>query len=170
MLGCNKTDVSRWENNPCSTHVSVTDKKRKVVKKTMDLLELGEKKAEQLISRAGLTLEKEGSSIKDAIVSYDGHIGAFAAKSQISERMLQYYKNGKIPTKQVILAMAITLEYTVEEIQWLLRNNGFCLSKSLPNDVVVLWGLQELPRDGLFLYRINEILEDLELPMLMTKQ
>lgn len=170
MLGCNKTDVSRWETNPCSTHVSVYKKKQKVVKKMMDLLGLERNEAERLINRAGLTLEQGDSKISAAIAAYKGSAHILIAKSQISERMLQYYRNGKAPTKQAILAVAIALEYTENEIKGLLHDNGFFLSASLPNDAVVLWALRKLPRDGFFLYKVNEILGDLELPMLMTRQ
>lgn len=84
--------------------------------------------------------------------------------------MLQYYKNGMPPTKQALLAISISLGLGVRDIQGLLMGHGYYLSKSLPNDLVVLWGLKELERNSLFLYKINEILADLELPLLMTRQ
>lgn len=79
-------------------------------------------------------------------------------------------KRKKWQTKQALLAIGISLGLGVRDMEGLLMGHGFCLSKSLPNDLVVLWGLKELNRDSLFLYKVNEILADLELPLLMTRQ
>lgn len=86
--------------------------------------------------------------------------------------MVQYYIAGKEPTKQALIAIAIILEYNEIEIDLLLRKYGYCLSKSLANDAVVRWFLQS--SDGYhctkLLYNINETLDSLNMPMLMTKQ
>lgn len=170
MFGCNKTDVSRWEHNPYSTHASVKNKKLEVVRKVGIYLELGHEETEGLANRAGLSFCSGQNNLINLLFFYEGKIGELATKSQISERMLQYYKNGMIPTKQALLAISISLGLGVRDIQGLLMGHGFCLSKSLPNDLVVFWGLKEFNRDSLCLYKINEILSDLELPLLMTKQ
>ncbi|MCM1082565.1 MAG: hypothetical protein NC393_01470 [Clostridium sp.] len=170
MLGCNKVDVSRWTYNPCSTHAFVKNKKLEAVRRIEIYLGLDFEEAERLANRAGLSFCNRQNCLVDLLFSYEGKLGALAAKSQISERMLQYYKKGMTPTKQALLAIGISLNLGVGDIEGLLREYGFCLSKSLPNDLVVLWGFDKLNRDSLFLYKINEILSDLELPLLMTKQ
>ncbi len=170
MLGCNKTDVSRWEYHPYSTHALVKNKKLAAVRKMGIYLGLNHEEAEKLANRAGLSFGNGEKCLISLLFSFEGKMGELAAKSQISERMLQYYKNGMSPTKQALLAISISQGLGVRDIEGLLMGHGFCLSKSLPNDLVVLWGLKELERDGLFLYKINEILLDMELPLLMTRQ
>lgn len=92
-------------------------------------------------------------------------------RAVISERMLQYYvSEKKLPTKQALLAIAISFELPQEEIETLLRDYGFCLSNSLPNDAVALWFLRNNSPSLALVFSINEVLADLELPLLMTKQ
>ena len=90
----------------------------------------------------------------------------------VSERMVQYYIAGKEPTKQALIAIAIILEFDEDKIDSLLRKYGYCLSGSLTNDAVVRWFLQNNNgyRSAKLLYLINETLEQLNMPMLMTKQ
>lgn len=94
-------------------------------------------------------------------------------KAAISERMFQYYMAGtKVPGKEVLLALSISMELPVTKIHKLLYAYGYCLSKSLPSDAVILWGLERLNMYGSgvrLLLELNEILSDIELPMLMTK-
>lgn len=90
----------------------------------------------------------------------------------VSERMIQYYLAGKTPTKQALLAIAILLELSVKGTEELLWGYGYSLSDSLANDAVVRWFWENnciLSRADL-LYEINETLEYLNLPLLMTKQ
>lgn len=88
--------------------------------------------------------------------------------------MFQYYMAGREPTKQALLALGISLGMTSDKIDNLLHMYGYCLSKSLPNDAVASWFLQnsilhEYGYDPLFLDSINETLAKMELPVLMTK-
>lgn len=59
MLGCNKTDVSRWEHHPCSTHALVKNKKLEAVRRLEIYLELNREEAEKLANRAGLSFGNE---------------------------------------------------------------------------------------------------------------
>jgi hypothetical protein len=87
----------------------------------------------------------------------------------VSERMFQYYIAGKEPTKQVLLAIAVSLSLPFDEIQTLLGKYGYCQSLSLPNDAVVLWFLGNGNKRNNLLFDINAVLEELGLPLLMTK-
>ena len=55
--------------------------------------------------------------------------------------MFRHYVSGMIPTKQALLAISITLILSLPFINNLLKNCGYCLSKSLANDCIVLWHL-----------------------------
>lgn len=86
--------------------------------------------------------------------------------------MIQYYLAGKVPTKQALLAIDILLELPAKELEELLWGYGYSLSYSLANDAAVRWFLEDkrtLAGTDL-LYEINEALEYLNLPLLMTKQ
>ena len=85
--------------------------------------------------------------------------------------MFEYYLAGRRPTKQALLALAICLELSPGEMGRLLGAYGYCLSKSLPNDAVVRWFLENTGSGSrsLLLDSINEVLSDLDLPLLMTK-
>lgn len=90
----------------------------------------------------------------------------------VSERMIQYYLAGKVPTKQVLLAIAILLELPIKEAEELLWEYGYSLSYSLANDAVVRWFWENNSTlsGADLLYEINETLEYLNLPLLMAKQ
>lgn len=90
----------------------------------------------------------------------------------VSERMVQYYLLGKVPTKQALLAIAVILELPMNGMGELLRDYGYSLSHSLANDAVVRWFWEnEHDMSGAdLLYAINDTLDCLKLPLLMTKQ
>ncbi|MDR0917957.1 MAG: hypothetical protein LBM93_01700, partial [Oscillospiraceae bacterium] len=69
-------------------------------------------------------------------------------------------------------SLAISLELSLHEIELLLRKHGYCLSKSLPNDMVVLWFLKNTNKyknNCCLIQNINNTLYELNLPQLMTK-
>ena len=97
--------------------------------------------------------------------------------------MLQYYLAGRQPSKQALLAILILLEQAetekreaeTQEIQQqaALNAQGYCLSKSLANDMIVFWFLfAQRPslEPTVILQNINITLHDFKLPILMTKQ
>lgn len=55
-MGCNKTDISRWKNNPCSTHFLCARAKISVIINAYGLFNLSKHKCETLSNKAGLSL------------------------------------------------------------------------------------------------------------------
>ena len=172
-MGCNKTDISRWKSNPCSTHSLCVRAKISLIFNAAQLFNLPEYESERLANKAGLSLlYDENISLTMYLKNYNIKTGELIRGASISERMFQYYLKGKKPTKQALLAIAISLNFSIDNICILLRKYGYCLSKSLPNDAVVLWFLKNYytQKNGVMtLNSINEVLEKLELPLLMTK-
>lgn len=68
------------------------------------------------------------------------------------------------------MAIALSLDMNLEETRVLLKKYGYCLSRSIAADMVVKWFLT-YPNggDGKMLHRVNEVLVDMELPLLMTR-
>jgi len=90
----------------------------------------------------------------------------------ISERMFRYIKLGKHLRKESILSLLIAMELDLAEIQIALSKAGFILSKSLINDAVIMWILNHKihnKKGNQRLFIINEILDELELPLLITR-
>lgn len=191
-LGCTKTDISRWKNNPFSTHASTKSHKIKVVLKAIELFHLSPKQAESLANKAGLSLfdarmirepqhplpmhskvqEKPHNELKNLLKNCTISQRRQLYHMAVSERMIQYYLAGKEPTKQALLAIMIILKSSASETEVQLQNCGFCLSRSLANDAVVRWFMENnSDKSGAeLLYLINETLDVLELPLLLTKQ
>jgi len=116
----------------------------------------------------------------DFIRTFNGFITAFPGKiielceaAIVSERMYFHIKLGKHLKKEPITALLIVLNKSLTCIQECLQMAGFILSHSLPGDMVIMWmiehGLHE-QKNISRVYHINEILYDLELPLLMTKK
>lgn len=178
-LGFTKTDISRWKNNPFSTHASTKLHKIKVVLKAMEILNLSPNQAENLANKAGLSLfshiapqTKPLNELKILLKNCGSKQRRQLYHLAVSERMVQYYLTGKAPTKQALLAITIILGLSITETEHMLRNFGYCLSSSLVNDAVVRWFMENdngTARAEL-LYSINETLDILDLPLLLTKQ
>lgn len=178
-LGCTKTDISRWKNNPFSTHASTRLHKIKVVLKAMEILNLSQKQAESLANKAGLSLyshlatqTKPQDELKILLKNCGSKQRRQLYHLAVSERMVQYYLKGKEPTKQALLAITIILGLTITETEDMLQNFGYCLSGSLVNDAVVRWFMENdnCATRAELLYSINETLDILDLPLLLTKQ
>lgn len=93
--------------------------------------------------------------------------------AQISERMFRYLKNGRYLKKEPLLSLAITMNLNLDDIQSFIKKAGFVLSKSIPNDVIIMWLLEHDERNNNslnYVSYINEVLYDLELPLLMTRK
>jgi len=90
----------------------------------------------------------------------------------ISERMIHHMRKGQHLRKETILALLITLEQDLENIQLILKKAGYSLSHSLPNDAIIMWLMKH---EVCFLngvnrlLKINDVLDELELPLLMTR-
>ncbi|MDR0918778.1 MAG: hypothetical protein LBM93_05945, partial [Oscillospiraceae bacterium] len=125
--------------------------------------------AEELAVSAGLSL-KIDSGFNEILIKTIDKKGIkpkeIITKSNTTERMFEYIKRGLLPTKQTLTAITISLGLELDEMQALLNKAGYALSKSLPNDMVILF---ELERRNYNVYLINEVLYELGLPMLGTK-
>lgn len=85
--------------------------------------------------------------------------------------MLRNYKKG-VPTKQALLAILIALNFSASDIDKILRSYGYCLSESVAEDAVVKWYAEHWGQrnDGArLLNEINDVLEEMGLPLLMTR-
>lgn len=104
-------------------------------------------------------------------LNYSGKPKDLCSAAGISERMLRSYKS-KIPTKQALLAIVIALNFSASEIDRILRSYGYSLSESLAGDVVIKWYVKN-SRQGksgaAVLDEINDVLEKMGLPLLMTR-
>lgn len=171
-IGCTKTDISRWRYHPCSTHATSRKAKYSVIKEVARLFGLSSEEEELLANRAGLSLVRTGGGLSELMGNYCGKRCEVLATAGVSERMFQYYMNGKTPAKQALLAILIAMELPCERLESILRFYGYCLSRSLPNDVVVLWHMDHRAgrRASSLLLDINVVLDEMELPLLMTRQ
>lgn len=87
--------------------------------------------------------------------------------------MFRYLKNGRYLKKEPLLSLAITMNLNLDDIQSFIKKAGFVLSKSIPNDVIIMWLLEHDERNNNslnYVSYINEVLYDLELPLLMTRK
>ncbi len=149
--------------------------KQRVIKNVQSLFSLNDKEAEDLANKVGLTLEQKESFQTCLIIlknKYEKKSRLFYQNANISERMFQYIKNGKNPTKETTLAIAVSMNLTPEDTQRLLRSAGYVLSKSIPSDAVILWLLsnEEHNQNASKLFQINEVLYALDMPLLMTRE
>lgn len=136
------------------------------------LFELSLEESEMLANSAGLTLYPVcGNLYKFLDTHYKGKLKNLSENAVISERMLRYYK--KIaPTKQALLAIAVSLNCGLSETDSLLRSYGYCLSKSSAADIAVMWFIDNntYKNGSVLLAEINIVLYNMGLPLLMTRQ
>ncbi len=83
--------------------------------------------------------------------------------------MYRHIKSDYHPTKTSLLALAISLELETEEIYFLLQQAGYVLSESIAFDVVIKY-LFENSQNAKNLFCINDVLYELNLPLLMTRE
>lgn len=83
--------------------------------------------------------------------------------------MYRHIKSDYRPTKVSLLALAISLELQTDEIYLLLQKAGYVLSKSIAFDMVIKY-LLENPQTAKNVFYINDILYELNLPLLMTRE
>ena len=127
---------------------------------------------ETLANRAGLSLCEHENALSGIWTNDIGLLKTLYENAYISERMFRYYKT-KEPTKQALLAIAISLGMSFDEADTLLHKYGYCLSRSLAADMVVRWHLTANPsalKSTTILDTINQTLYDMGLPLLMTRQ
>lgn len=128
--------------------------------------------SEILANSAGLTLYPSCGNLYEFLkLHYNGKLKKLSENALISERMLRYYK--KItPTKQALLAIAVSLNCGLSETDALLRSYGYCLSKSSAADIAVMWFIDNntCKNGSMLLAEINAVLDNMGLPLLMTRQ
>ena len=93
--------------------------------------------------------------------------------AQISERMFQRIKAGRIPTKESLISILVSLELGLDEVKTTLEKAGYTLSDSIAWDVVVKTFILEFENTGNYenaAYRINDVLYDMDMPLLMTRE
>lgn len=93
--------------------------------------------------------------------------------AQISERMFQRIKAGRIPTKESLISILVSLELGLDEVKTVLEKAGYTLSDSIVWDVVVKTFILEFKNTGNYenaAYRINDVLYDMDMPLLMTRE
>lgn len=130
---------------------------------------------ERLANKAGLSMRADANfqEYLISLIENKTQIKKLYEHAQISERMFQYIKNGRIPTKQSLIAIAVSLELGLEEIKRLLSKAGYALSDSIAWDMIVAVLLQQSETVGDYcnaVARINTVLFDLGLPLLMTRE
>lgn len=168
LLGCTKQSISYW-----AMHAYSTQPKKSVygvISRAAELFALSVEEAEALANSAGLSLQYQGGDLVESL-GYQGKRTELCSRAMISERMLRLYKT-RIPTKETLLALAVTLCNDCAEIDTVLHRYGYCLSDSIVGDLVVRWYVTNNGDcvDGRLIYPINETLSDMGLPLLMTKQ
>lgn len=130
---------------------------------------------EALANKAGLSLHFDENIcryISGLIKSRTNRYKTLSDAANVSERMLQYIRKQKCPSKETLLAILISLGLDITDIQRVLEMAGYALSASLPNDAVIAWLLEhdERPNKSVsLLSHINEVLCELDLPLLMTR-
>lgn len=169
-LGCSKQNLSYWENHSFSTQYRKSV--YRVIHNAGSLFKLPAEEMECLANKAGLSLCAHENGLSHVRAKHGGLLKNLYENANISERMFRYYKTAE-PTKQALMAIAVSLNMTLEETDELLHKYGYCLSKSLTADMVVCWHLSthaSAAKGSHLLDSINETLYDMELPLLMTRQ
>lgn len=85
--------------------------------------------------------------------------------------MFNYYRQHE-PTKQALLSIAIISKLSLNETDCLLYKYGYCLSRSLPNDMVIMYFLEtekHTHNRAALLNEINDVLYSMDFPLLMTR-
>ncbi|MDE6746560.1 MAG: hypothetical protein K2J72_07970 [Oscillospiraceae bacterium] len=133
------------------------------------LFELSIEESEMLANSAGLSLYPVCGNLYAFLdTHYKGKLKNLSENAVISERMLRYYK--KItPTKQALLAIAVSLNCGLTETDALLRSYGYCLSKSFAADAAVMWFINNntYRNSGGLLAEINIVLDNMGLPCIL---
>lgn len=126
-----------------------------------------------MANKAGLTFYSDKSfadALEEILKKHDLKGSICYKKANISERMYQYIAKGRNPTKETALAVSLSLDLTLEEVEILLKAAGYVLSNSLPNDMVVFYLITHREEcESPLVFYINEVLQELQMPLLMTR-
>lgn len=68
------------------------------------------------------------------------------------------------------MAIALSLDMSLDELQTVLKKYGYYLSESVVADMVVKWFFTYRNNEGKkILHMVNEVFEEMGLPLLMTR-
>ena len=155
-------------------YTSKDQKKYNAIEAATILFALSSQEKENLANKAGLTLYQDSNFplyLQTFIVKSQKKHKTIYTDSLLSERMYRHIKSGRYLTKISLLALTISLGCTIDEIHTVLQKAGYVLSESIAFDMVVLWLLQNTggKKEKELLLCINDVLYELELPLLMTR-
>lgn len=196
-LGVSKQTVHNWRQNLSNTQ-SQSKHKREVIRNAGQLFMLSPTETERLANKAGLSLaggsyfdestikepnvsqkpSKKPSNtafeslFKQLLTSYKGTEIDLYESALVSDQMFRYIKAGKHLRKEPILSLLIVMEVDLYGIQAALSKAGYILSKSITNDLVVMWMIENRSRyhnGAKHLNRANTTLEELGATLLMTR-
>lgn len=171
LIGTHKEYISYWENHPYSTQTK--NFKHNVIHNAGKIFCLTAKEEEILANKAGLSFQIDdnfNTILKELI---NNSYKTIYSNSQVSERMFRHAMTDKIPSKETLLAITITLGISLEDIEMLLPKAGYFLSPSLAFDMVIKYLIKNANSSKNpynLLSSINDILYELDLPLLMTRQ
>lgn len=175
--------IYKWRNNPTTTQ-SRYSLKHDFIKKAGELFSLNLEEQESLAIKAGLSLHGLwGHDKKSPNIGFANHFNKLLNKypgkkielckaALVSDRMFRHIKSGYHLKKEPILALLITMELGLADIQTALKKSGYFLSSSIPSDAVIIWMINNevyCQKGAMRLHYINETLYSLNLPLLMTK-
>ena len=136
------------------------------------LFDLNNDEREILANKAGFTLNNDLNFNKylNYLIyhSHKKHKNIYD-KALISDRMYRRIRADYHPTKASLLALAISLEPKTDEIYLLLQKAGYVLSESIAFDMVVKYLLENV-QTAKNVFNINDVLYELNLPLLMTRE
>lgn len=146
--------------------------KNNIVIKAAKIFKLSELEKEKLANKTGITLDK-ADNFNDYLnlliyLSPKKHKNIYD-KALISDRMYRRIRADYHPTKASLLALVISLDLKTDEIYLLLRKAGYVLSESIAFDMVVKYLLENAQTTKNVFY-INDVLYELNLPLLMTRE
>ena len=168
LLGTSKQQLSYWKLNPYSTSTIYKRTKISVIKEAQTLFSISQEKAEALANSAGLTLAQSVSiNLPQILRRRQFNHSSIYKNSFLSSRMFFYCLNREHAAKESLIAIAVTLGLTIDEIDKLLRGYGFCLSRSMPADVVLMWRLRH---GSASVDSLNAVFYELGLPLLGTRE
>ena len=179
-LGVTKQNINFWRYHDQSSMTQL-QLKRNVIENAKGLFNLEEKKVLNLAESAGLTRFVNGTTVAHntgfsehfvkRLTEWSGRQKSLYEKAGIDKKMFYRIKSGKNLRKETLLALFLVLELSLDEIQYYLGLAGYTLSYSFPMDIVVLH-LMETSSKGIrgdeFLYKINDLLYELGLPLLQS--
>jgi len=186
-LGVKSQHISYWNHHPASSSMR-SNVKYKVILLSKDVFSLCEEETEALANKAGLSVyyhflngsstysnknenKDFSSSFQRFLLTYDGKMKSLYESAQIDERMFRNIKLGRHLKKESIIALCIAMGLNVADIQQLLMKARYILSSSLINDMVIMWMLTnncDSMTPTMKIVSINEELDSLQLPLLMT--